>query len=67
MIDLADFLDGGLVIEIEVLKTDEERAAFPSERAAHRQFQQSNQGAGLLIAAVLGEAGDDVSNDGWKE
>ena len=59
-VDLPNFLQRRLVIEIQVLKADQERRVSAREGSAHRQPQQADQGARLLVASVLGEARDDV-------
>ena len=63
-VDLADFLDRRLIVEVEVLKADQERVAVAGHRAAHREPQQADQRARLLVAPVLGESRDDVADRG---
>jgi len=63
-VDLADFLDRCLVVEVEMLKTDQEGAIVAGHGAADGEAQQADQGAGLLVAAIFGKPGDDVADTG---
>ena len=61
-IDLADFLDRRLIVEIEVLKANQESVVVRCEGAADGKPQQPDERSRLLVAAVFGKAGDNVAN-----
>ncbi len=61
-IDLAYLFPRPLVVEIEMVKTDQERIVVCGHCATDGEPQELYQSPRLLVPTVLGKAGDDVAN-----
>src|SRR5262249_26792108 len=61
-VDLADFLQRTLIVEVQMLESDQKGVAVRFQGAPHRQSQQSDERSRLLVATVFGKAGDNVAD-----